>query len=259
MKILLIILFIINSYIAYAVDGVVEINQTCATQSGCFSGDIASFPVTIDGSVGKSYRLTSDLVLPDENSNGILIESPNVSIDFNRFGIIRQACIDLPSIECIATSGVGRGVTINSIVNTGISIFNGSITGMGESGISLGGVSQVNNVNVKWCRTSGVSVGTYSVVKNNIIHDNGTQGILTRSGTKIIDNLVYENGSNGISHSENGGYVYGNVVRKNGASGLRLVDNTAYRGNVITNNTGGTVVGGFNLLNNFCDTNDVCP
>jgi hypothetical protein len=41
---------------ALAVDGVREINQTCAVQMGCFVGDTAGFPVTIDGSAGKSYR-----------------------------------------------------------------------------------------------------------------------------------------------------------------------------------------------------------
>ncbi len=37
---------------ALAVDGVLEINHTCATQTGCFSGDTAGYPVTIDGTAG---------------------------------------------------------------------------------------------------------------------------------------------------------------------------------------------------------------
>ena len=32
---------------ASASDGVLEINQTCATQTGCFPGDSAGFPVTL--------------------------------------------------------------------------------------------------------------------------------------------------------------------------------------------------------------------
>jgi hypothetical protein len=35
---------------ALAVDGVLEINQTCAEQTGCFTGDAAGFPVTISAS-----------------------------------------------------------------------------------------------------------------------------------------------------------------------------------------------------------------
>ncbi len=50
---------------APAADGVVEISQACAA-AGCFRADVAGFPVTIDGSAGKSYRLTGDLTdLPD--------------------------------------------------------------------------------------------------------------------------------------------------------------------------------------------------
>ena len=46
-----------------AVDGVLEINHTCAVQTGCFSGDTAGYPVTIDGTAGRSYRLTGDLIV----------------------------------------------------------------------------------------------------------------------------------------------------------------------------------------------------
>ena len=44
---------------ALAVDGVLEINQTCAVQTGCFAGDSPGFPVTI--TQPGSYRLTSNL------------------------------------------------------------------------------------------------------------------------------------------------------------------------------------------------------
>jgi hypothetical protein len=47
----------------WAGDGVLEINRACAVNTGCFSGDGPGFPVTIDGTAGKSYRLTGDLDL----------------------------------------------------------------------------------------------------------------------------------------------------------------------------------------------------
>ncbi len=56
MLILLLILALAGP--ALAVDGVAEINQTCAVQTGCFGGDAAGYPVTIDGTAGTSYRLT---------------------------------------------------------------------------------------------------------------------------------------------------------------------------------------------------------
>ena len=41
---------------AVADDGVAEINQTCATMTGCFSGDTPGWPVTIDGTAGAQLR-----------------------------------------------------------------------------------------------------------------------------------------------------------------------------------------------------------
>ncbi len=77
---------------ALATDGVAEINQTCAVQTGCFSGDTAGYPVTIDGTAGRSYRLTGDLIVPDENTDGIKVSTPSVTIDLNGFEIVRSGC-----------------------------------------------------------------------------------------------------------------------------------------------------------------------
>jgi hypothetical protein len=62
---LLLVLFFCLPPAAYAAEGIAEINQTCAVQTGCFAGDSPGFPVTIDGSAGGSYRLTSDLSVAD--------------------------------------------------------------------------------------------------------------------------------------------------------------------------------------------------
>ena len=40
-----------------ATDGAVELNQTCAVQTGCLADDAAGFPVTI--ATPGSYRLTA--------------------------------------------------------------------------------------------------------------------------------------------------------------------------------------------------------
>ena len=67
--VVLALLFSLVTIPAIASDGVLEINQTCAVQTGCFSGDVAGFPVTI--STSGSYlsrpprQLThSDLEIP---------------------------------------------------------------------------------------------------------------------------------------------------------------------------------------------------
>ena len=66
---------------AFAVDGVRKIDHVCAVGDGCFGGDAARFPVTI--AQPRSYRLTSDLVVPDENTSAIRIEASDVTIDLS--------------------------------------------------------------------------------------------------------------------------------------------------------------------------------
>jgi hypothetical protein len=66
---------------AQAVDGVLEINQTCAVNTGCFAGDTAGFPITIN--TQGSYVLTSNLDLPDVNTTGIEVTVGIVTIDMN--------------------------------------------------------------------------------------------------------------------------------------------------------------------------------
>ncbi len=58
---------------AYAVDGVIEINHARALAGGVTATDTAGYPVTIDAS--GSYRLTGDLVVPDENTTAVRVES----------------------------------------------------------------------------------------------------------------------------------------------------------------------------------------
>ena len=75
---------------ALAGDGSREINQACADNTGCFTGDATGLPVKITGA--GSYRLTSNLIVPDENTTGIEVSTSDVSIDMNGFAIIRSGC-----------------------------------------------------------------------------------------------------------------------------------------------------------------------
>ena len=93
---------------ALATDGVAEINHTCAAQTGCFSGDSAGYPVTI--TQPGSYRLTSNLIVPDENTSGILVSTSDVGIDLNNFAIIRSGCKGRTT-NCTPPWGRDRGWT----------------------------------------------------------------------------------------------------------------------------------------------------
>jgi hypothetical protein len=99
-------------------DGVLEINQTCATETGCFPGDAPGFPVTLNES--GSFALTGNLFV-DVEATAIEVGARPVDLDLNGF-----------TIE-------GRGRAIQDLANGSSSGFvrvhGGSIKG--RSGISL--------------------------------------------------------------------------------------------------------------------------
>ncbi len=311
---------------AFAVDGVLEINHTCATQLGCFSGDSLGYPVQINGVAGKSYRLTSDLVIPDENTHGIFISANDISIDLNGFSILGVSCVGV-IVDCTPNSGSGDGITMGLTAILGTSIKNGSIIGMGRRGGSIiGSNARIENMIIRWnpsvgllirantmvknCTISnnggdgidsgsgansiiignrvfsnnsnGINVGIASLIKNNTVHNNASVGISGNSGSTIIKNTSYANGSDGISSSRgssiigntsyqngddgifvgtfDGGFVKDNIVHSNTGYGIRFFSgNNPYSQNTIINNTAGTVNQGFDMGDNFCETNKVCP
>ena len=222
---------------ALAVDGVLEINQACAVNTGCFSGDAAGLPVTI--TAAGSYRLTGNLTVPDENTDGITVSANDVGIDLNNFAIIGPVTCSGTPTTCIPASGTGSGIERASLNFGSTSVKNGSITGMGYYGIWLGDQSEVTNVRVRWNRLDGISA---------------------EWGSTVSGNAAYGNDDDGIS-VVNGSTVSGNTVRGNTGYGLRFSGTeSAYSENVISNNTAGTGDGSaVQLGQNACNGNTTCP
>jgi hypothetical protein len=264
---------------ALAVDGVLEINQTCAVNSGCFAGDAPGFPVQIDGSSGRSYRLTSDLIVPNVDTHGIQVSSPSIRIDLNGFEIAGSSCAGA-GFDCTPASGTGSGVHAPFANINGTSVRNGSITGMGSYGVNLQGPQvEAKGLRVRWNRLAGIFVGNGSIVSGNSATDNGQEGIYVLSSSTVSGNTVFINGSDGIYAGQgstvigntawgneddgiattSGCAVQGNTVRRNLGYGLRLWPTDAYRENVITDNTVGTVTGGVNAGDNVCNGSLTCP
>jgi len=260
---------------ALASDGVLEINQTCATQTGCFAGDTAGWPVTI--TVPGSYRLTSNLrlsttIFGSQSENFIDVVADNVSIDLGGF-----------VISCSTTLGgscSGNVDGISAVTPThGVSVRNGSITGMARHGVVLDDQSEVSELRVGRDGVDGIFVsqgstvsgstayengqygifgGSPSTIQGNTAFGNGSKGIFVGNGSTVSDNTAYQNGSHGI-HAEAGSTVQGNTMFINTGYGLVLTVNAGYRGNVITNNTMGTVIGGVNAGDNVCNGSLTCP
>jgi parallel beta-helix repeat protein len=208
---------------AFAVDGVLEINQTCAANSGCFSGDLPGFPVAI--TEPGSYRLTSNL------TGGIssALEVSDVTIDLNGFTLTGAA--DSNGIQI--TNGDNWEIRNGTV--------RGFINGIQQSSASNG--HRVIGVRVLGNTRLGIQIsgdGSHRVEGCTVI-GNGADG--DREGISIAGKST----------------VIGNTVSDNFGFGMSLGAGTGYGENVIANNGGGTVVGGVQLGINVCDGSTTCP
>ncbi len=241
-----------------AASGVLEINQTCAVQTGCFIGDAAGFPVTITRS--GSYRLTSNLSRSSgggaQSTDFIEIREEDVSLDLAGFGLTCSAF--QINTEC---NGDGNGISSDQ---RGTSVRNGRVTGVAADGIALSSEAIVTDVIVTESGSDGVRVGSFSVVTNVIAgsngalgitagaassvskctsHGNGSAGIVASSGSTFHGNASFANGGSGFSAGA-GSTVIGNSARSNGGDGFSLSGgpgNTTgglAKGNVATFNDG---------------------
>jgi hypothetical protein len=244
---------------AFAVDGVLEINQTCAVQTGCFAGDTAGFPVTV-GTTGASVRLTGNLTVSDENTTAIQIVADSVTLDLNGFSVIgTTVCSDTPVVSC-ASIGSGRGV--DGLGSNGLAVLNGTIRQMGSDGITANSGARIAGVRSIGNGQYGVRADNGSVVEGSVANGNGLDGIFGDTST-IRDSVVRHNKRHGINSF--GSTVLGNTVTRNGGTGLNLGDATGYGNNQISGNAGGNQnpqisldESGFEIAPNVCGGNLTC-
>ena len=238
--------------VARAGDGRIEINQTCAL-AGCGGGDSAGFPVGIQS--GGSFVLTSDLVVPDANTTGVILPAGS-TLDLNGFTIRGPAsCTNAPA----TCQGTGSGVGVSAGV--GSTLRNGTITGMGSHGISAQQPVQVKDVSV--IGNGGIGFVAQSsqgsLIRGCRVMRNGDDGIdLGAGGPKgslVEDSVIY--GNAGIGIDARGVLVLGNIIDSNGGVAISAnVGNgeAAYGHNSIRSNNGGgaQVSGGQSIGDNIC-------
>src|ERR1051325_5660507 len=140
---------------AYAVDGVVLISQATSLHGNVTPGDLPGFPVTI--SVPGSYKLSSNLTVPDVDTTAIEVTATNTTIDLNGCSIIGPTvCTGVPA----TCSSSGNGIGISAISKFGIKVFNGNIQGMGGFGILASILdSLVERVNASSNGKEGINAG----------------------------------------------------------------------------------------------------
>ncbi|MBK7951791.1 MAG: hypothetical protein IPK00_24255 [Deltaproteobacteria bacterium] len=115
-----------------ASDGVREIDSACALGPGCFSGDAPGLPVTIDGSAGRSYRLTTDLTqAPFAPSVAAIIDitTSDVTIDLNGYSVASCLAALCQNVNTASAGILGSG--------PGIAIRDGRVTRFLNYGIRL--------------------------------------------------------------------------------------------------------------------------
>lgn len=217
---------------AFASDGVVEINQTCAVQTGCFSGDTAGFPVTIFANPGRSFRLTSDLIVPSANKTGIEVRAGDLSIDLAGFSIRGPNSCGAPPINCQTLEPEGVGV---HIIGDRVQLSNGSIVGHGSYGIfSQSGNGQIfRNLRVAHNPFDGMFIdGSATIIEGNIATRNGGSGItIYGSAAMALGNITYQNGA-GIFSQGQGATISRNITYENTLNGI-----TAAYGSTVSENT----------------------
>jgi hypothetical protein len=174
------LLFLALATPASASDGVLEINQTCARETGCFSGDTPGYPVTINGSAGRSYKLTSDIGgVIGLNTNVIEIIADDITIDLAGFRIICTTFTPPFTVAFCSDSGsgTGDGITVDDTsTRKGVEVRNGSVTGVAGAGVRVGDRSVVRGMRISSTGGHGISAGENTVVSSNLVVESGLGG-----------------------------------------------------------------------------------
>jgi len=196
--------------------------QENAEAGGITAGDAPGFPITIS-SPGR-FRLVSNL-LPPAGADGIIIESDNVTLDFDGFAL---------------QGGTQAETGIASYRNS-IEIMDGIVTGFRLFGIdshTVGKFWTISNMRVV-SNGLGVSAGAYARVVGNNISSNANYG-LSCQYCLVEGNVVALNYDDGIDVK--GGTVLGNMIAGNrgyGISAFMLAYVlSGYGNNTLVNNNG---------------------
>lgn len=223
MRIVILVLLVLSlGQHLYAADGVLEINQTCALNGGCFAGDSDGFPVTIVNS--GSYRLTGNLDLTSiPDTIAIQIDAPHVTLDLGGFEIAGPVtCTGSgPTLDC-GTPGSATGIRLNGSAD-GTLLRNGTIRNMNSSGVGSSGSRRetLSNLRAYNNARSGFSVGVSSIVGDCIAAENGDDGFNLGIGAVVERATAEGNGDNGFE-SDQKVVVDNSSTRRNGGRGYDL-------------------------------------
>jgi len=234
-----------------AVDGVLLIDQNRALAGNVTPGDTPGFPITI--SQPGSYRLSSNLVVPNALTSAIRLQASHVTIDLNGFAILGAVDCSggfLPSCAGAPAPGpsgappsAGDGIEVpEGTYVFNVTIRNGTIQGMGRSGIRLFGDSNlVEYVHTRSNGQTGILIthspdDGMSIVQHCTVQRNGGNGVSLLRG-RISNSTVDINGGAGVYMGK--GNVANNVISRNAQFGIEVTssDRVSFYGNVLDDNS----------------------
>ena len=227
---------------ALAVDGVLEINQACVA-AGCFPGDGPGFPVEI--TITGSYRLTSNLTVPDDDTTAILLQGVRlVNLDLNGFSILGQYACGISPPNC--PGGPARGIDVAAF-NSHNRVRNGGIFNFGGGGVRLGTRSVIEELHVTTTGGDGIVAEGFSIVRDNVVTDHRGDGIhINSNGCLITGNVVASVLGDGIEGAA--AMLLNNRISLAGEEDARLFANAGYGHNTFTQ----APAGGHSMGDNVC-------
>lgn len=174
--------------LALALVGSVSAQVTSISQPSKFPIEIAS---------RGSYRFVGNLRVSSANVTAINFTAKGpVTIDLNGFAILGPAVCGGSPTTC---TPIGTGVGIMGASQSVVSVFNGTISGLGGAGILLGSLARVRDVDAIGNGGGGIAVGANSVVTQSSASDNGSDGIAVGASSVVSGCSASGNGGAGIN------------------------------------------------------------
>lgn len=261
-RMLLLFVAILFSPTAFAVDGVVLINQSTIINGlpGCPGPNPGNFPIVI--CQPGSYRLSGNLTVAS-TSNAINITSGGVTLDLNGFAIMGPASCPLVNgrVSCTGSAGFGIFVTNQSGGNAiqSFAIRNGTVENF-LVGIHVSFLVGIHGIVEEIVATGNLADGMdvlATVVRRCNTSFNGQTGIDATSST-VTENVANFNNSIGIAGEVS--RVIGNTANGNTSRGL-LMSGGLFGSNELIGDGSVPIEandGAINQGNNDCGTGSPC-
>jgi hypothetical protein len=171
---------------AFAVDGVVLINQSTVLAAGGFP-----YKITQPG----SYKLSGNLVVSAASTDGIDINVSNVTVDLNGFTISGPVTCSSAPPSCEGTAGAG--ITIGAVAEKNLTVRNGSVVGF-QTGVDLCCINElIEEIHASGNSGNGIQIGS-GVLRRSTSSVNGGSGIYATYST-VMENVSSYNALYGLA------------------------------------------------------------